>query len=197
MSRPGRGHVPAVVWAAMSTTEIRVIGDPVLRTRATEVTEVTGALARLTEDMLTTMYDAPGIGLAAPQVGVQKRIFVYDWGEGPGVVVNPRIEGSDGEWVYEEGCLSIPGLTWEILRPKEVHLVGVDLDGNEVSIEADELPARLFQHELDHLDGVLLLDHLDLDQRREARRTLSELVLARPVARQPIVGASRPASPLS
>ena len=96
----------------MSTTEIRVIGDPVLRTRATEVTEVTGALVRLTEDMLTTMYDAPGIGLAAPQVGVQKRIFVYDWGEGPGVVVNPRIEGSDGEWVYEEGCLSIPGLTW-------------------------------------------------------------------------------------
>ena len=183
--------------AAMSTTEIRVIGDPVLRTRATEVAEVTGALVRLTEDMLTTMYDAPGIGLAAPQVGVQKRIFVYDWGEGPGVVVNPRIEGSDGEWVYEEGCLSIPGLTWEILRPKEVHLVGVDLDGNEVSIEADELPARLFQHELDHLDGVLLLDHLDLDQRREARRTLSELALARPVARLPIVGASRPASPLS
>jgi len=181
----------------MSTTEIRVIGDPVLRTRATEVTEVTGALVRLTEDMLTTMYDAPGIGLAAPQVGVQKRIFVYDWGEGPGVVVNPRIEGSDGEWVYEEGCLSIPGLTWEILRPKEVHLVGVDLDGNEVSIEADELPARLFQHELDHLDGVLLLDHLDPDQRREARLTLSELTLARPVVRQPIVGASRPASPLS
>jgi len=181
----------------MSTTEIRVIGDPVLRTRATEVTEVTGSLVRLTEDMLTTMYDAPGIGLAAPQVGVQKRIFVYDWGEGPGVVVNPRIEGSDGEWVYEEGCLSIPGLTWEILRPKEVHLVGVDLDGNEVSIEADELPARLFQHELDHLDGVLLLDHLDLDQRREARRTLSELALAQPVARQPIVGPSRPASPLS
>ena len=197
MSRPGRGHVPAVALAAMSTTEIRVIGDPVLRTRATEVTEVTGALVRLTEDMLTTMYDAPGIGLAAPQVGVQKRIFVYDWGEGPGVVLNPRIEGSDGEWVYEEGCLSIPGLTWEILRPKEVHLVGVDLDGNEVSIEADELPARLFQHELDHLDGVLLLDHLDLDQRREARLTLSELALARPVVRQPIVGASRPASPLS
>jgi len=181
----------------MSTTEIRVIGDPVLRTRATEVAEVTGALVRLTEDMLTTMYDAPGIGLAAPQVGVQKRIFVYDWGEGPGVVVNHRIEESDGEWVYEEGCLSIPGLTWEILRPKEIHLVGVDLDGNEVSIETDELPARLFQHELDHLDGVLLLDHLDLDQRREARRTLSELALAHPVARQPIVGASRPASPLS
>jgi peptide deformylase len=183
----------------MSTTEIRVIGDPVLRTRATEVTEVTGALVQLSEDMLATMYDAPGIGLAAPQVGVQKRIFVYDWGEGPSVVVNPRIEGSDGEWVYEEGCLSIPGLAWEILRPKEVHLVGVDLDGNEVSIEADELPARLFQHELDHLDGVLLLDHLDLDQRREARRRLSELALAlaRPVARQPIVGASRPASPLS
>ena len=127
-----RGHLSAVVLSGMSTTEIRVIGDPVLRTRATEVIEVTGALGQLIEDMLATMYDAPGIGLAAPQVGVQKRIFVYDWGEGPSVVVNPRIEGSDGEWVYEEGCLSIPGLSWEILRPKEVPLVGFGLDGNEV-----------------------------------------------------------------
>ena len=113
------------------------------------------------------MYDAPGLGLAAPQVGVQKRLFVYDLGEGPRTLVNPVISEARGEWSYEEGCLSVPGLSFEIMRPKEIHLTGYDLDGNEVSIEADELLARLFQHELDHLDGVLLLEHLDDDQRKQ------------------------------
>lgn len=163
----------------MSTHEIRVIGDPVLRTPAAEVTEVNGSLVRLCDDMFTTMYAAPGIGLAAPQIGVQKRFFVYDHGEGSGVIVNPQIMESDGEWAYEEGCLSVPGLSWEIIRPKTIHLVGIDLDGNNLSIEADALQARLFQHELDHLDGVLLVDHLDDEQRRDARRALSELAMAR------------------
>jgi peptide deformylase len=156
-----------------------LIGDPVLRRPATDVTDVDGALVRLTDDMFTTMYEAPGIGLAAPQVGVQKRFFVYDHGEGAGVILNPRIIESDGEWTFEEGCLSIPDLTWEITRPKQIHLVGVDLDGNEVSIEADEIEARLFQHEIDHLDGVLLVDHLDEDQAREARRALREMTMSR------------------
>lgn len=164
----------------MSTHEIRVIGDPVLRTPAADVTDVDGALVRLSEDMFSTMYEALGIGLAAPQVGVQKRFFVYDHGEDSGVVLNPRIVESDGEWAFEEGCLSVPGLSWEIVRPKTIHLVGVDLDGNELSIEADELEARLFQHEIDHLDGVLLVDHLDDEQRRDARRALNELTVARP-----------------
>ena len=79
-----------------------------------------------------------GLGLAAPQVGVQKRLFVWDMGEGPRVIVNPEIVESDGEWLYDEGCLSVPGLTWEIVRPKTVHLVGRDLDGNEMSLEVDE-----------------------------------------------------------
>jgi peptide deformylase len=156
-----------------------LIGDPVLRRPATDVTDVDGALVRLTDDMFTTMYEAPGIGLAAPQVGVQKRFFVYDHGEGAGVILNPRIIESDGEWTFEEGCLSVPDLTWEITRPKQIHLVGVDLDGNEVSIEADEIEARLFQHEIDHLDGVLLVDHLDEDQAREARRALREMTMSR------------------
>jgi len=159
--------------------QIRLIGDPVLRRPATDVTDVDGALVRLTDDMFTTMYEAPGIGLAAPQVGVQKRFFVYDHGEGAGVILNPRIIESDGEWTFEEGCLSVPDLTWEITRPKQIHLVGVDLDGNEVSIEADEIEARLFQHEIDHLDGVLLVDHLDEDQAREARRALREMTMSR------------------
>ena len=125
------------------------------------------------------MYQAEGIGLAAPQVGIQKRLFVYDIGEGPETLVNPEIVDSDGEWSFHEGCLSVPGLSFEIIRPKEVHLVGRDLDGNEVSIEADELLARLFQHELDHLDGVLLLDHLERDDRKAALRQWRDIQSSR------------------
>ena len=151
-----------------------MIGDPVLRVRAAEVTDIDGKLAKLADDMLTTMYDAPGLGLAAPQVGVQKRLFVYDVGEGPLTIVNPEIVDSSGEWAYDEGCLSIPGLAFELLRPKEVHLKGYDLDGNEVSIEADELLARAFQHEMDHLDGVLFIERLDDDTRKAAMKIIRE-----------------------
>lgn len=154
-----------------------MFGDPVLRTVATNVEEIDGKLAKLADDMLVTMYEEPGIGLAAPQVGVQRRFFVYDYGDGPQVLINPDIVESDGEWVYEEGCLSVPGLSWEIVRPKQIHIVGFDLDGNEVSIEADELEARLYQHEMDHLNGVLLVDHLDDDERKSAMRILRERFL--------------------
>jgi peptide deformylase len=169
---------------------IRIVGDPVLRQRAADVTDIDGKIAKLVEDMLPTMYDAAGLGLAAPQVGVQKRLFVYDLhdDQGPKVLINPTISESRGEWVYEEGCLSVPGLHWEIVRPKEVHLTGYDLDGNEVSFEADELLARLFQHELDHLDGKLLLDLLDADQRKEAMRAMRE----RQIADTPINGSGVP-----
>ena len=156
----------------MATYEIRVFGDPVLKTKAAEVTDVDAKLVTLADQMLELMYTAPGLGLAAPQIGVQKQLFVYDTGEGPHTLVNPTIRESSGEWVYDEGCLSIPGLYVEIARPKEVLLHGWDLDGNEVSIEADELEARLFQHELDHLDGRLLLELLDPDQRKQAMREL-------------------------
>ncbi|MDH3752825.1 MAG: peptide deformylase [Acidimicrobiia bacterium] len=162
----------------MAPHSIRILGDPVLRGRTDEVTEIDGRLARLCDEMFTTMYEAPGLGLAAPQVGVRKRFFVYDVGEGPEVLINPVITESEGEWEFEEGCLSVPGLSWDIVRPKTVHVTGYDLDGNDVSVEADELLARLFQHELDHLDGVLLVDRLDDEQRREAMRTLRELNLA-------------------
>jgi peptide deformylase len=160
----------------MAPYVIRVFGDPVLKQRAADVTDIDGRLARLADDMITTMYEAPGVGLAAPQVGIQKRLFVYDVqdGTGPKVVVNPTITESRGEWVFEEGCLSVPGLSWDIVRPKEVHLTGIDLDGNEVSIEADEYLARVFQHELDHLDGILLLERLDTDQRKQALKALRE-----------------------
>ena len=131
-----------------------------------------GALVRLAEDMIETMYEAPGVGLAAPQVGVQRRMFVYDVGDGPGVVVNPEIVASDGEWSYHEGCLSIPDLAFDVVRPKEVHLRGFDLSGEAIDIEADELLARCFQHEVDHLDGILIVERLDPERRREAMRVL-------------------------
>jgi peptide deformylase len=157
---------------------IRRYGDPVLTQRASDVEEIDGKVARLVSDMLDTMYDAPGTGLAANQVGVQRRVFVYDVGDGPRTVINPRIVETSGEWTFEEGCLSVPGLSWPIVRPDRVHLVGVDLDGNELSLEADTLEGRVFQHELDHLDGILLVERLDDDQRREARRLLRTRVLA-------------------
>jgi peptide deformylase len=151
---------------------IRVFGDPVLRQRAAEIEDIDAKLVRLSEEMIETMYAAPGVGLAAPQVGIERRIFVYDVGEGPVTVINPAILESSGEWEYEEGCLSVPDLHWTIVRPKQVHLVGRDLQGNEISIEGDELLGRVLQHELDHLDGVLLLERLDKDQHKQAMRVL-------------------------
>ncbi|MGH9115603.1 MAG: peptide deformylase [Acidimicrobiales bacterium] len=157
----------------MPPYQIRLFGDPVLTQRSAEVTDMDGSLARLVDDMVETMHDARGLGLAAPQVGVQKRLFVYQLPDrDPVAIVNPTIVESRGEWECDEGCLSIPGLFFPIVRPKEIHLTGWDLDGREVSIEADEIEARCFQHELDHLDGRLLISMLDKDQRKEAMREL-------------------------
>ena len=157
---------------------IRTYGDPVLKQATKDVEEIDGRVAKLVDDMLETMYDAPGVGLAANQVGVQRRLFVYDIGEGPQVVINPRITETSGEWAFEEGCLSVPGLSWTIVRPNRVHLVGLDLEGKELSIDAEEYQARVFQHEVDHLDGTLLIERLDEDQRREALKVLRARALA-------------------
>lgn len=156
----------------MTTLPIRLYGDPVLNEVTTEVENIDGRIATLATTMIEIMYEAPGVGLAANQIGVQKRLFVYDKGDGPIVVVNPSIVETDGEWTYEEGCLSVPGYSWEITRPNAVHLVGYDLEGNEFSVETDEFEGRIFQHEMDHLNGVLLIERLDEDQRREAKKML-------------------------
>jgi peptide deformylase len=176
----------------VSTFTIRTFGDPVLRQRAREIDKVDGRLVRLAEDMVETMYAAPGVGLAATQVGVERRLFVYDVGDGPCTVVNPTISEARGEWDFEEGCLSVPELHWNIVRPKEVHLTGYDLDGNEISIDADEYLARVFQHELDHLDGVLLLQRLDPDTRKLAMKTLRSRVLGAPGGAVTAPGDSHP-----
>jgi peptide deformylase len=156
----------------VSILPIREYGDPVLNTPTTPVENIDGSLATLVESMIETMHDAPGVGLAANQIGVQKRFFVWDKGEGPHVVINPVIVETSGEWSYEEGCLSVPGLSWDIVRPNKVHLTGYDLDGNELDIETEEYQGRIFQHECDHLDGVLLVERLSDDQRRDAKKYL-------------------------
>ncbi len=158
----------------MSAYTVRVFGDPVLKQAAREVDEVDAALVRLVDDMVETMYASEGAGLAATQVGIQKRLFVYDVGEGPEAVVNPEIVESGGEWYHEEGCLSIPGLRLGIVRPNQVHLRGIGLDGEELDLEADEFLGRVFQHEVDHLDGVLMIERLEDDLRRQALRVLRD-----------------------
>jgi peptide deformylase len=164
----------------MPALTIRQYGDPVLKERTRDVENIDGSIASLVESMIETMYAAPGTGLAANQVGVQRRLFVYDIGDGPATVINPQIVETDGEWVYDEGCLSVPGLSWDIVRPNAVHLVGLDLEGNEISIEATELEGRVFQHELDHLDGILLVERLNEDQRKEALKILRSRTLDLP-----------------
>jgi len=159
---------------------IRIVGDPVLRQVSQPVADIDGSIARLAAEMVDPLRDVNGLGLAAPQVGVLKRLFVYEFPDddgGPKVLVNPVITETRGEWEYDEGCLSIPGLFFPIVRPKEVHLTGYDLDGHEISLEADEVTARLFQHELDHLEGRLLLELLTPEQRKEAMRELRRRAL--------------------
>lgn len=158
----------------MDTMAIRTYGDPVLKAATEEVSEIDGGIVDLVNAMVETMYAAPGVGLAANQVGISKRLFVYDVGDGPVAVVNPEIVESDGTWTYEEGCLSIPGVSFVIERPNAVHLVGRDLNGNEISLEVDEFEGRVFQHELDHLNGVLMVERLGDDERGKAKRLLAE-----------------------
>lgn len=161
----------------VATYPIRTYGDPILRQVTTDVEDIDEGIVRLVEDMIQTMHEAPGVGLAATQVGIQKRLFVYDVGDGPHAVLNGRITESSGEWTYEEGCLSVPGLFWPITRPNSVVLEGIDLEGNEIKVEGSELLGRVFQHEIDHLDGVLLIERLDPDQYKQAMKILRSQAL--------------------
>ncbi|MGH2820594.1 MAG: peptide deformylase [Actinomycetota bacterium] len=162
----------------MARLEIRIFGDPVLRQRAREIEAVTDVHRRLAADMLETMRDAPGVGLAGPQVGVMERIFTWEVGEEHGVVINPVItKRSRKTNVDEEGCLSIPGLAYPVERANKVRVEGLDENGDPVRIDAEDYMARVLQHEIDHLDGVLFIDRLPEDLQKEARRLLAELTL--------------------
>ncbi len=166
----------------MAVFPIRTFGDAVLNTVAEPVVGFDEDLGRLIDDMLETMYAAPGIGLAAPQIGVAKRLFVFDVGEGPGHLINPELVETSGEWEFDEGCLSVPERFWPITRAGYARLTGVDSTGSPLEMEGDELIGRMLQHEFDHLNGVLLLERLAKAERKEALRELrrESLGLARP-----------------
>ena len=146
----------------MALRQIRVYGDDILTKKCREVKEMTPRLKELIDDMLETMYDAEGVGLAAPQVGVLKRIVVIDVMDGsPLVLINPEIVEEDGEQTGSEGCLSLPGLEGEVTRPNHVVCKALDRNMQEITVEGTELLARAICHELDHLDGVLYKDKVN------------------------------------
>lgn len=142
----------------MALRTIRVQGDPVLTKKSRPVEQMTPRISELITDMLDTMYDAMGVGLAAPQVGILKRIVVIDVGEGPIVLINPEILETGGEQTGDEGCLSVPGMAGQVTRPNYVKVKAMDEDMNEVIYEGTELLARAFCHEIDHLDGKMYTD---------------------------------------
>ena len=149
-----------------------------LRERAKPVEAVTDLHRKLIGDMFDTMRAAPGVGLAAPQVGVLEQIFVYETEDLRGALINPRITARSNETeLGEEGCLSLPGLVYPVRRSVEVSIEGQDEDGNVVKVDASDLLARIFQHETDHLAGVLFIDHLAEEQRREALTVLRNQAL--------------------
>lgn len=153
----------------MSVLDIRYLGDPVLRRECEPVEELDGEVRALIRDMQETMYAADGVGLAAPQVGVPLRVFVYDIRDSEhasGALINPRIEARSGTSRGEEGCLSIPGLSDIVERAERIVITGLDEDGEPVRIEAEGMLSRCLQHEVDHLNGVLFLDHLSPFKRK-------------------------------
>jgi len=163
----------------MSILPIRTLGSPVLREPCRDVETFDELLERLYQDMVATMYDAPGVGLAAPQVGLSMRFFVFDAndGSGPRAVANPVLSDLQGEQKDDEGCLSIPGLWYPTLRAMHARVEGLDLKGRPISYQGEELLARIFQHETDHLNGLLFIDRLSEEDRRQAMGQLREIEL--------------------
>lgn len=158
----------------MSVRPIRLFGDPVLRTPAHPVVDFDREVRRLVQDLTDTMLDAPGSGLAAPQLGVGLRVFTYSVDGVVGHLVNPTLELSDDEQDGDEGCLSIPGLSFPCVRAASVVAAGFDQHGEPVVLQGSDLLARCVQHETDHLDGILFVDRLDPESRRAAMRAIRE-----------------------
>jgi peptide deformylase len=168
----------------MSILPIRIYPDPVLRTKCREVTEFDDRLRKLAADMVETMHAAPGVGLAAPQVGADVRLAVVDTsvGEDPKeihVIVNPQIVRREGLASETEGCLSLPGINDKVDRPTSIMVRAVDLEGKPMEINAEGWLARVFCHEIDHLDGILFTDHLRGLRKERARRQLKRLAAER------------------
>lgn len=158
----------------MTVQPIRLFGDPVLRTAADPVTVFDKELRVLVKDLTETMMDAPGAGLAAPQIGVSLRVFTYCVDGEIGHLINPDLDLTDETQDGPEGCLSLPGLAFDTKRAFGVVAKGFNMHGDPVTIEGTELLARCIQHETDHLDGVLFIDRLDREQRKAALRAIRE-----------------------
>lgn len=152
----------------MALMNIRKIGDPVLRSKAKEVKEINQKTIDLIENMTDTMYEAEGIGLAAPQVGVLQRLFIVDVGNGLIEIINPKIIKKNGQSIMEEGCLSIPDETGAVVRAKEIVMEGYNKKGEKIKLEAEGLLARALQHEYDHLEGNLFTDKVIDEEEFEA-----------------------------
>ena len=142
----------------MALRNIRILGDEILKKQAKEVTEMTPKIEELIDDMFETMYDANGCGLAAPQVGIRKRIVVIDCGDQPLVLINPEILETSGEQTGQEGCLSVPGKVGIVTRPNYAKVKALDENMDEVIVEGTELLARCLCHEIDHLNGIMYVD---------------------------------------
>ena len=158
----------------MTVRPIRLFGDPILRRKAVEVVDFDKELRTLVTDLTETMLDAPGAGLAAPQIGVGLRVFTWNVEGEVGHLVNPRLELSEEIQEGLEGCLSLPELTYECRRAMSVVAHGFDMHGEPVTIDGSELLARAIQHETDHLDGILFIDKLDTDARKAAMKEIRE-----------------------
>jgi peptide deformylase len=168
----------------MAILPIRIYPDPVLRVKCSDVTELDDKLRKLAADMVETMHAAPGVGLAAPQVGVELRLAVVDTsvGEDPNqihVLINPQIVRREGLETESEGCLSLPGISDKVDRPTSITVRAVDLEGKPMEINAEGWLARVFCHEIDHLDGILFTDHLRGLRKERARRQLKRLAAER------------------
>ena len=142
----------------MALRNIRILGDEILKKKAKEVTEMTPKIEELIDDMFETMYDANGCGLAAPQVGIRKRIVVIDCGDQPLVLINPEILETSGEQTGQEGCLSVPGKVGIVTRPNYAKVKALDENMDEIIVEGTELLARCLCHEIDHLNGIMYVD---------------------------------------
>ncbi|MCA0330877.1 MAG: peptide deformylase [Actinobacteria bacterium] len=158
----------------MAVKPIRLFGDPVLTTPAAEVTTFDKELRKLVKDLTDTMLDAPGAGLAAPQLGVSLRVFTYDVDDVVGHLINPVLDLSDEMQEGDEGCLSVPELAFNTRRSMRVVAKGMNMHGEPVVIEGSELLARAIQHETDHLDGIMFIDRLDAETRKEAMKAIRE-----------------------
>ncbi|MBI5207677.1 MAG: peptide deformylase [Candidatus Firestonebacteria bacterium] len=164
----------------MAKRKIFTYGNPILRQKAQPITEITQEIEEIINDMIETMYEAPGIGLASNQIGIAKQIIVIDMKvKNPQskavAILNPKITASSGEYICEEGCLSFPEINIDVKRFSSIKVQGMNINGERIEFEENDLVARIFQHEIDHLNGILFIDHINFVRKQLLRKDLKKL----------------------